>query len=106
MARCLVGYKDHRSIAHYIEVEADSLYEAVALAVAEFREDSLIPEDQMPGALTEMTVDVQRPDVKHAITYKRVLEWAEAAARGGPAGILRRSRVRQLLGMEQQAPAD
>ena len=41
---------------HAVEVEAESLYEAVALAVADFREDPLLRDG--PGQMTEFSVAV------------------------------------------------
>src|SRR5664280_3617718 len=37
VARCRVSFADQDGILHAVEVDADSLYEAVAHAVAEFR---------------------------------------------------------------------
>ena len=50
MARCRVSFTDSDKTEHAVEVEAESLYEAVALAVAEFREDPLLRDG--PGAMT------------------------------------------------------
>ena len=49
LSRCRVSYADADGVVHSVEVDADSLYEAVALAVAEFRQD-------------EIVTDVPRPD--------------------------------------------
>ena len=54
MARCRVSFTDSEKTEHAVEVEAESLYEAVALAVANFREDPLLP--SYPSAMTEFTV--------------------------------------------------
>jgi hypothetical protein len=58
MARCRVSFVDSEKTEHAAEVEAESLYEAVALAVADFREDPLLRDS--PGAMTEFTVAVLR----------------------------------------------
>ncbi len=42
-ARCAVSFSDTDGITHTARVQAESLYEAVALAVAEFRQDQLVP---------------------------------------------------------------
>ena len=57
MARCHVSFTDSDKTEHAVEVEAESLYEAVAQAVADFREDPLL-KDAIPGAMTEFTVAV------------------------------------------------
>ena len=53
-----LSFTDIEEIPHSVEVQAESLYEAVALAVAEFRTDNLTSE---PGPMTEFTIAIQRP---------------------------------------------
>jgi hypothetical protein len=48
-----------------VEVEAESLYEAVAQAVADFREDPLL--FSHPSPMTEFTVAVLRNPTEHKI---------------------------------------
>lgn len=96
MARCRVSFTDHEKTEHAVEVEADSLYEAVALAVADFREDPLLRDS--PGAMTEFTVAVLRNPTEHKIRLQQVVKWAEPTIREGPAGITKREKVLALLG--------
>lgn len=93
MARCRVSFTDTDGIAHGVEVQADSLYEAVGLAVAEFRLESLT---NVPAPITEFIVSIHRPAVEHRIRLSQVLKWVEGT-RDGPAGVMKRQRVRQLL---------
>jgi hypothetical protein len=94
-ARCAVSFTDSDGIAHTAHVQAESLYEAVALAVAEFRQDPLVP---APAFMTEFTVAIQRPPVEHRIRLSHVENWAETATtREGPAGITKRQRLKALL---------
>jgi hypothetical protein len=95
MAPCRVSYTDMEGLAHGIDVEADSLYEAVALAVAEFREDAVNKE--MPGAMTEFVVSIYRNPTEHRLRFHQVTKWAEHTVKEGPAGIIKR-QVRTLLG--------
>jgi hypothetical protein len=96
MARCRVSFVDSEKTEHAAEVEAESLYEAVALAVADFREDPLLRDS--PGAMTEFTVAVLRNPTEHKIRLQQVRQWAEPTTREGPAGVTKRERVRGLLG--------
>jgi hypothetical protein len=96
MARCRVSFVDSDKTEHAVEVEAESLYEAVALAVADFREDPLLREP--PIAITEFTVAVLRNPTEHKIRLQQVRKWAEPNTREGPAGVMKRERVRGLLG--------
>lgn len=59
-----VSYTDTKGIPHSVEVQADSLYEAVAQAVAEFRQDELTEDI---GPMTEFLIAVNRPVVEHRI---------------------------------------
>jgi hypothetical protein len=95
-SRCRVSFMDAEGIGHAVNVEAESVYEAVALAVSEFRKDAVSP--SMPDPRTELTVTVLRNPVEHRIRLAQVAKWAEYTTREGPAGITRRERVRSLLG--------
>ena len=50
--KCRVAFVDSEGIAHSVEVAACSLYEAAALAVAEFRRCGFA--DAMPGPATDL----------------------------------------------------
>jgi len=99
MARCQVSYTDLDGLVHTVDVEAESLYEAVALATADFREDEL--NHSLPAPMTEFTVAVYRNPTEHKIRLSHVSKWAKHAVHEGPAGIIKRQRVRQLLGEKE-----
>ena len=94
MAHCRVSFTDSDGVVHTVGVDASSVYEAVALAVVEFRSDRL---SEPPGALTEFTISIPRPAVEHRIRLAQVIKWTEGT-RDGPAGVLKRQRVKELLG--------
>ena len=81
---------------HGIDVDAESLYEAVAIAVSQVREDDISP--STPGPMTEFTVAVYRHPVEHKIRLNQVVKWAQGTTTDGPAGIMKRQRVKALLG--------
>lgn len=95
-SRCRVSFTDSEGIHHGVDVDAESLYEAVAIAVANFREDDLSPSS--PGPMTEFTVSVYRNPTEHKLRLQQVLKWSEHTTEEGPAGITKRERVRTLLG--------
>jgi hypothetical protein len=97
-SRCRVSFTDSDGVLHAVDVDAESLYEAVAIAVASLREDDVSPSN--PSPLTEFTVAVYRNPVEHKIRLAQVLKWSEPSTREGPAGITKRQRVRQLLGAD------
>jgi hypothetical protein len=94
MARCRVSYKNSEGI-HSVEVTAETLYEAVAQAIVEFKEDKTIATP--PGPETEITVVALRKPAEHTIRLKRVHEWAQFSNTVSPAERLRRERVRKML---------
>lgn len=95
-SRCRVSFTDADGVLHGLDVDAESLYEAVAIAVAQFRDDDVSP--STPGLMTEFTVLVYRNPTEHKIRFGQVAKWAEHTTKEGPAGITKRQRVRQLLG--------
>jgi hypothetical protein len=58
MARCRVSFTDSEQTEYAVEVEAESLYEAVALAVADFREDPLLPGQRIFGGIVTFTANL------------------------------------------------
>jgi hypothetical protein len=93
MNRCRVSFTDTNGIPHDVEVQAESLYEAVALAVAEFRADKLTAE---VAPMTEFVIAINRPAVEHRIRLSQVTQWAKGT-RDGPAGVIKRQRIMSLL---------
>ena len=98
-SRCRVSFTDSEGVAHSVDVDAESLYEAVAMAVAQFREDEVSP--SQPGEMTEFTVAVYRNPMVHKIRLQQIAKWAEHTTRDGPAGMLKRQKVRHLLGVRE-----
>jgi hypothetical protein len=94
-SRCRVSFTDPEGVLHGVDVDADSLYEAVAIAVAQFREDDVSPVN--PSPMTEFTVAVYKNPTEHKIRLGQVTKWAEHTTNEGPAGITKRQRVRSLL---------
>jgi len=93
VARCNVSFTDSDGVSHTAHVQ-ESLYEAVALATVEFRDDHMVPK---PGPTTEFTVAIERAPVEHRIRLSQVMKWAEETTREGPAGVTKRQRVKALL---------
>lgn len=94
-ARCRVSFVDSDGIAHAAYVQAESLYEAVALAFSEFRDDAMV---ETPDSMTEFKISIEKPAVEHSIRLNQVAKWAQTTTKEGPAGILKRQRVKALLG--------
>ena len=99
--RCRVSYLDSRNIEHAVDVTADSLFEAAAVAVRAFREGALMDDLPVPG--TELRIAVFPLPVEHRVRLQRVEQWAQTGTMKSPVEMLRRERVRELLGFKNDA---
>ena len=90
MPLCIVSFVDLRGIRHAVEVQADSLYEAVVLGVSALRELEC-----EPGEISPIDVEV-RKSVTHTITLRKVTEWLNGGARS-PKEAITKERLRALL---------
>lgn len=68
MNRCRGPFTDSNGIPHDVEVQAESLYAAVALAVAEFRAEKMIAE---VSPMTEFDTAIHRAAMEHRIDSVR-----------------------------------
>jgi hypothetical protein len=90
MATCIVSYVDTEGLRHTVQVEAESLYEAAALAVRRFREH-----DCEPRGLNELEVEM-RTSITHTLTVKRLHEWVKGGSKT-PKEAVMKERLRELL---------
>lgn len=90
---CTVSFEDGRGIRHGVDVEAESLYEAVVLAVRRFRED---PWMSQVTAGTPLDVDVRAPATKHAVTLQQVEQWI-ATTSSSPLEMSKKAKLKLIL---------
>jgi hypothetical protein len=90
MATCIVSYLDVSGIRHSVEVQADSLFEAAALAVRTFRQH-----DCEPGAMSQLDIEI-RSSVTHSVTLNKVHSWLTGGAKSPKDAVLK-ERLRELL---------
>lgn len=93
-------FTDMDGIAHEVCVQAESLYEAVGLAIAEFRTAELARAE--PAGNTEFAISVHREAITHRLRLKQVTGWATGGGKS-PHDVIRRSRIRKLLGLQEGA---
>lgn len=91
MAKCFVSYLDISGIRHAVEVEAESMYEAAALATKTFKEH-----DCEPGAMAQLDVEI-RTSVTHSLTVKRLHEWLNGGCKS-PNERVTKERLKELVG--------
>ncbi len=91
---CRVSFQDAEGIAHSVEVTAQSLFEAAALAIKAFRAAEWMQSGPASGAVLE--VSVLHPIAKHRIPLRTLMAWLEANGRT-PKEQANKQRLRELL---------
>ena len=97
---CTVAVKDLRDVEHSIEVSAETLYEAIATALAALQQDSWVGE--IGQGFATVTVVVQQPPVKHEVKIKDFVSWLGRQGRS-PAEVMLKQKLEKILGKEKQA---
>ena len=95
LRRCTVAIKDVRDVEHSIEVTAETLYEAIATALAALQRDNWVGE--IGQGFTTVTVVVQQPPVKHEVNMKDFVSWLGRQGRS-PAEVVLKQKLERILG--------
>lgn len=90
MSKCFVSYLDTDGIRHSVEVDASSLYEAVALGMKAFKDHEL-----EPAGLTQLEVEI-RTSIFHTLTVKQFKAWLARPGKS-PKDIIEKDRLKSLL---------
>jgi hypothetical protein len=111
---CTVAVKDIREVEHSIEVTAETLYEAIATALAALQQDKRVGE--IGQGFTTVTVVVQQSPVRHEVKMKDLLVLARTprtfSRRGHPEAKVRentrqgKSRADVIESQANQSAAD
>ena len=73
---CRVTVKDVEGVTHHVEVQASSLFEAGATAVAAFRQQGWAGDALTPAAM--LHIEVQIPPIAHDVPLKAIERWLRA----------------------------
>ena len=92
---CTVTVKDLQDIEHSVEVSVETLYEAIATALAALQQDNWVGE--LGRGFTTVTVVVQQPPVKHEVKMKDFVSWLGRQGRS-PAEVILKQKVEKILG--------
>jgi hypothetical protein len=92
---CTVSFADASGIVHSVEVAAESLFEAAALAIQEFRRAAIV--ETVPGPATTLTVAVKAPATEHTVTIRQLRNWMDGLARS-PKERMVKDRIREIVG--------
>jgi len=90
-----VTFTDGAGVTHSVAVAASSMYEAAALALAEFKKCGFAMAMAGPG--TRLTVAVETPSTTHELTVSRLQAWLDSSAKT-PREQAVKVRLRQSLG--------
>ena len=99
VAFCQVKYRDNEGIVHQVDVQADSLFEAVAAAVHVFRKSDWCGHPPGPGCEFSVKLLPETPAQTYTVTLTQVQDFARYGAVKGPKGIIKKNKLRELLGI-------
>ena len=91
---CIVVVHDLNQTAHSLDVTAESLYEAVAQALAMLRGHEWVGD--IGKGLTAVTVKVRHPEVTHVVKIQDFERWLNGSCKS-PAEAILKSKLRQIL---------
>jgi hypothetical protein len=91
---CRVSFTDTDGVNHEVEVQAESVFEAAAIALRGFRDDDWSAEgSHWTGALD---IVVQQPAVTHKLLVEKFHAFLKAQG-GSPREITRRQKLNRIL---------
>ena len=97
---CKVTIRDIQDVEHSVEVTAETLYEAIATALAALQQDNWVAE--IGQGLTTVSVLVQQPPVKHEVKMQDFLSWLNRQGRS-PAEAILKQKLEKILGKVNRA---
>ena len=88
---CIVSFTGPDGLRHSVTVQAETLYEAVVLAIRAFREH-----DCAPSAASDLDVEARSPGVTHMVSMAKVQAWLASSAKS-PSDKIMKERLKGLL---------
>ena len=95
---CTVVVHDLNDTAHRLDVTAETLYEAVAQALAIARGHDWVGD--IGTGLTTVTVKVRNPEITHIVKIQDFENWLKRGCKS-PADMVLKTRLRRMLGMDK-----
>jgi len=99
MINCHRGPQSLHVVHDLNEMTAESLYEAIAQALAALRGHDWVGE--IGRGLTTVTVKVRHPEVTHVVKIQDFENWLNRGCKS-PAETALKTRLRQMLGIGEQ----
>jgi hypothetical protein len=91
---CIVSFRSPSGVAHSVEVQAETLYEAAGLGLALLKKDGWI---EGLGPATRLEISVREPATAHIVSVQQLHRWLDGVTRS-PADVLRKSKLKHLIG--------
>jgi hypothetical protein len=92
--------RDLNDVEHSVEVSAETLYEAIATALAALQKDNWVGE--IGQVFTTVSVVVHQPPVKHEVKMKDFVSWLGRQGRS-PAEVILKQKLEKILGKASHA---
>jgi hypothetical protein len=89
-----VSLHDLEGTVHWVEVTADSLYEAVARGMKALQSKDWSAPGEFQASYIE--VAVTEPEVTHRVSVKKFNEWLERS-HGAPRDTIQRQKIKSIL---------
>jgi hypothetical protein len=96
---CTAVVHNLNETAHAIDVTAESLYEAIAQALATLRGHEWVGD--IGKGLTTVTVKVRHAEVTHVVKIQDFENWLNRRCKS-PADTVLKTRLRHMLGMDKR----
>jgi hypothetical protein len=93
---CRVTIRDFEGVEHTAQITAETLYEAVALALKALQGRDWV--EGVPEGMGAVKVSVTDIPVEHTVSMKDFTAWL-ARGGGSPRECIRRYKVKEILGM-------
>lgn len=90
---CRVSYRDLEGIRHTVDVVAESVYEAGALALSALSKDEWT---ENIGPATRLEIQIVEPNVTHTLYVGQLQTWLIKPA-STPAETVRKKKLKDLL---------
>lgn len=97
---CTVSFRDRRGIRHAVDVEAESLCDAVVFAVRRFRDDAWT---ERIGGATVLDVAVREPATTHSLSLQQLERWLGGAT-SSPNEATKKAKLKTLFVQSEATP--
>jgi hypothetical protein len=91
---CTVNCRDLQGVEHSVSVTAETLFAAVAKALAVFRTEGWV--EEIGKGMTSLRITVTNPTFTHEVRMQEFENWLERSS-GRPAEMVLRNKMRALL---------